>query len=474
MGIKRNVIYSSILLTGNYIFPLITFPYVSRVLGVSQIGIVNFVDSIVNYYIMFSMLGLNILGIREIAKYKNNLLECSTVFSTLLTINFFLTVTLLVIYLVTISFLPQLYVHRELFYIGAFKLFFNLFLIEWLYRGLENFRYITICSLLLRFVYVIALFVLVNDEGDSLIYYLITVLLVVFTAFINILYSNKYVKFRFAYISNVKFYIKPYICLGFYLILTSLYTTFNVIYLGFVSTQEEVGYYITALKLYTIILGMFTAFTNVMMPHMSALLVSNSVEKVASLIRGSLFLVISICIPVICYVFFMASDIIFIIAGEGYEEAVILTQIIIFVIAFVGFAQVVAIQVLIPLRKDGIVLWASFIGALVGIISNIIFVRDLASLGTAITLCISEFVVTSVLLLYAIRKKFVNFPWAFLLKSILYSVPIYLSINCFMLSCHINSMWRLIISILLYLLAFIVIQIYFLKNLFFLSLLKKL
>ena len=125
-----NVIYSSILLTGNYIFPLITFPYVSRVLGVSQIGIVNFVDSIVNYYIMFSMLGLNILGIREIAKYKNNLLERSTVFSTLLTINFFLTVTLLVIYLVTISFLPQLYVHRELFYIGAFKLFFNLFLIE--------------------------------------------------------------------------------------------------------------------------------------------------------------------------------------------------------------------------------------------------------------------------------------------------------------------------------------------------------
>ena len=473
MGIKKNVVYSSILLTGNYIFPLITFPYISRVLGVSQIGVINFVDSIVNYYVMFSMLGLNILGIREIAKNKINLLQRSKIFSTLLSINFILTIILLAIYLGSVLFVPQFYLHRELFYVGAFKLFFNIFLIEWLYRGLENFQYITLCNLFLRFIYVIALFVWVDDAGDIVIYYLITVALTVFTALINSLHAYKYVSFRFTYISNIRYYIRPYIELGIYLILTSMYTTFNVVYLGLVSTQAEVGYYVTALKLYTIILGVFTAFTNVLMPRMSALLADNDVNKFQSIIRTSLLIVIAVCVPIICYVLSMASDIILIIAGKGYEGAIILTQIIIFVIAFVGLAQILAIQILIPLKKDNVVLCASFMGALVGIILNIGLVRYMASLGTAMTLCISEAVVTSILLFYVLKKKIIDFPWHFLCKDILYSVPIYLLINYCVLSYWADPISRLVISALLYLITFVFTQTYILKNPIFLSFFKR-
>lgn len=473
MEIKRNIIYSLILVLGNYLFPLITFPYVSRVLGVTQIGVVNFVDSIVNYYIMFSMLGLSILGIREIAKSKNNALEISRVFSTLLALNFIITILLLVIYLSAIFIFPQLYTYRYLLYIGAVKLFFNVFLLEWLYRGLENFKYITICSLLLRSIYVVSLFVLVKNANDVLVYYMLTVSLVVFMAIVNTSYSTRHVKFCFKNVHNLRFYIKPYVELGIYLILTSMYTTFNVIYLGFVSTQDEVGYYVTALKIYTIILGAFTAFTNVMMPRMSALLSDRNSEDFQKLTRSSFYLFISLSFPIICYVISMAPDIIYLIAGDGYEGAITPMRIIIVLILFVGLAQILAIQVLIPLKKDKIVLKAAFVGAVIGIIFNVVLVKLFSSVGTAITLCISEISVTLLLLFYVIRNKVIQLPWIFFFKNILYSIVPYFLISICVKLLNYNFLINLFVVMLAYSVYFLFSQIGIVNNPVLLYIIKK-
>ena len=131
MGVKRNFIYSSILTCANYVFPLITYPYVSRVLGVTNIGICNFVDSIINYFILFSMMGVSAVGIREIAGSMNDSQRQSRIFSSLLTLNGIATFIMLVALFISIYVIPELYEHRNLMYIGAARLVANLFLVEW-------------------------------------------------------------------------------------------------------------------------------------------------------------------------------------------------------------------------------------------------------------------------------------------------------------------------------------------------------
>ena len=129
MGIKKNFIYSTILTGANYIFPLITYPYVSRVLGVTNIGTCNFVDSIINYFILFAMMGISAVGVREIAGSSNDQNGQSRIFSSLLTLNAIATAIMLFILLIAIQIIPELHEHKELMYVGAIKLAANLFLV---------------------------------------------------------------------------------------------------------------------------------------------------------------------------------------------------------------------------------------------------------------------------------------------------------------------------------------------------------
>ena len=142
-SLKKNIIYSSILTAANYIFPLVTYPYVSRVLGVDNIGACNFVDSVINYFILFSMLGISTVGIREISQARNDSTRLNQTFSRLFTINTISTSIVLIALLISMFTVPQLRENSHLMWIGVLKLVSNYLLIEWLYKGLEEFKYIT-------------------------------------------------------------------------------------------------------------------------------------------------------------------------------------------------------------------------------------------------------------------------------------------------------------------------------------------
>ncbi len=195
MGIKKNFAYSSLLTVSSFLFPMLTYPYVSRVLGVTNIGICNFIDSIINYFILFSSMGINVVGIREIAKAKGDVLRLSKVFSALWILMASMTLLMLLCLLTVSIFVPQLNEYASLIMIGACKLIANLFLIEWFYRGIEEFKYITYRSLLVKVIYVACVFLFIHHPADYSIYYILSVLLVVFNAFFNIFYSRKFIRF---------------------------------------------------------------------------------------------------------------------------------------------------------------------------------------------------------------------------------------------------------------------------------------
>ena len=256
-NIKKNFFYSSILTTANYIFPILTYPYVSRVLGVNNIGICNFIDSIINYFILFSMMGIATIGIREVAACKDRE-ERNKIFNGLFFLNTLSTTIMLITLITAIFFIPELYEYKELMFVGAFKLFFNYLLVEWLYKGLEYFKFITIRTLIVKVIYVVSVFVFVRKANDYFVYYLLLSMMVVINAIINILYARKFVTFTFKKLT-IRPFVKPFFIFGFYMFLTSMYSSFNVAYLGFVSGEVEVGYFTTATKLFSILLALYTA-----------------------------------------------------------------------------------------------------------------------------------------------------------------------------------------------------------------------
>lgn len=166
MSLKKNFLYSTILTVANYIFPLLTYPYVSRVLGVTNIGICNFVDSIINFFILFSMMGVGAVGIREIAGATDSSKSQSKVFSSLLVLNGITTLVMLIILLLCIHIIPEFREYKGLMYVGAAKLVANLFLVEWFFKGTENFKYITNRTILVKCIYVASVFLFVKDADD--------------------------------------------------------------------------------------------------------------------------------------------------------------------------------------------------------------------------------------------------------------------------------------------------------------------
>lgn len=421
-SIKKNFAYKSVLTLSTYLINFITFPYVARVLGVERIGLVNFVDNTVNYFLLFATMGVGLLGVREIAAVKEDKKRRDQVYSSMLALNLLFTLVSLGIYLLCISTIPKLCQYDELFYIGTAKILFTVFLVEWFFTGVENFRYITLRSILIKVLYIISVFLFVRDTSDYRLYFILTVGVVVLNALINQLYIRKFVRVRWNNIQLFK-YLKQNVTLGIYTLMTSMYLTFNVMYLGLESNNTEVGYYTTAFKLYSVILGFFTAFTNVMLPRMSSLLANGEKDRFQELVNRSFSVMSTCCIPLILCSMILTPQIIYILSGPGYEGAILPMRIIMPAAFVVGIAQVLAIQVLMPMKKDKVLLMASIIGAVVSLLINLLVVPSVASVGSAIVLVCSETVVTGTYVVYVLSKGLAWIPIKVIGKSVSYSLP---------------------------------------------------
>lgn len=455
-GIKKNFFYSAFLTTANYIFPLLTLPYVTRVLGVNNYGICGFIDGIINYFILFSTMGIAVVGIREIAVSKGNRHRLSTTFGDLLALNAIFTFLSILILLVCTFLIPKLNEQKELMFFGAFKVGFNFLLIEWFYKGIEDFKFITIRTLLVKCLYVVGVFLLVKQSSDYPIYYLLSVLMIAVNAVINIVYSKKFLSFSFHDLHLTR-YLRAMVTYGVYAILTSFYTTFNVVYLGFVSSDIEVGYYTTATKLYSIFIAMVGAFTGVMMPRMSSLLGEGKFDEFKLMYKKSVDLLASITIPVVVYAIIMTPDIIMLLAGRGYDGAITPMRLVMPLLFIIGYEQIMIVQGLMPLNKDRIVLKNSICGAVVGIIANIILVKQLAAIGSSLVWLICEFLImilSQLAITHCIGEKF---PFKVMGKNILVYVPL-VTLYWFRSLMEDDNFFALLITGLISLTYFLIVQ----------------
>lgn len=407
-NLKKNFIYNSILTLSGYIFPLLTFPYISRVLGANNVGIVNLVLSIVDYYILFSTLGLSIVGLREIARCKDKN-QINLVFSQLVSLHLILSAIVFIIYCISIICIPSFKIYSPLYWIGGLKIIFNVFLIEWFFQGLQNFKYITYRSLFIKTLYVIAVFIFVRTRNDYIIYFTITIIQVILNSLINWRYSRSLVKYKFS-INGLKPYLKPLISWGINIILLSFYTTFNVMYLGFVAGTLVVGYYTTATKIYTIILSLLQAYNGVFIPYLSSLQSRGNIDEFKKTINKSFTIVSSLSIPLVVLCYCLAPEIIDVIAGKEFLPAIHSFRIIVFQILIIGISQITNSQILLSLKKDKEILISTLIGSVICITIIVFFAEEYKDIAASYAVTISHIIEFFFLLYYAKRSLDFKFP----------------------------------------------------------------
>lgn len=463
MGVKKNISYNIILTLSQYLIGFITFPYISRILGASNIGVVSFVDNTINYFVLFSTLGAATIGAREIAKYQHDKEKMDNVFSSLITLFSIYTFIVVIAYVCAILYIDKLQIYHELFYIGIAKLIFSVFLIEWFYRGIENFKYITSRTLIIKIIYVLSLFVFVRDSSHYKTYFVLTTSTVVINALINLSYSRKFVKLSFRNI-KLKPYFKQSFYLGSYSLLTSMYTTFNVMYLGFVSNSVQVGYYWAALSLYGILLGVFSAFTGAMMPRMSSLFYLGEKDVFNSMINKSFSFLFTLSFPMVFGSIILAPQIIRLLTGNGFDGAILPMQIVMPLILVVGIAQVLAIQVILPMQKDKIILFASLMGAVIGVSLNILLVKKYGAVGTAFVLLLSEIAVTIFYIYICWRNNLIKFPWILMRENFLWSLPILILANIFSNLFSGSNILIILSSVSVSVVYFLIVNLYVIKN----------
>lgn len=463
MGLKKNIVYSSILTTSLYIFQFITYPYVSRVLGVTNIGICNFAQSVVIFASLFSTFGIINLGVREIAAAKGDKEKLNRTFSGIFQINLLLTLAAIILYIAAIEILPQLTPYRKLLYIGIFQILFNTLTMEWLFKGLEDFKYITMRTIWVRIAYVIAIFIFIQNKDDYYLYFIITVGLYVLNGLINSIYSHKLVKFTWQPTIDIfKKYATPILFLGSQALLQTLYTSFNVVYLGFVSNDDQVGYYTTATKIQNIILALYTSFTLVMMPRISVMLADNNMSDVKEMINKSLSILYAFAFPTIILSEIFAPEIISIIAGKGYEQATPLLRIAMPLILIIGIEQILIVQLLMPLRADKMVFTNSLIGGSVGLIFNILLVGWLQSIGSVLVWFISEFAVFSSAYYFVRKLTDITISLKIVSQYIISFLPL-LGI-CYLISLMGQTLLALVYAIIACLTYTHVVLLYIIKN----------
>ena len=392
-SIKFNFIMNSLLTISSFIFPLITFPYVSRILLPEGTGKVSFVTSVVTYFNMFAQLGIPTYGIRACAKVRDDKETLSRTVHELLSINLIMSALAYLVLGICLATIPRFQTEKTLFIIVSTTILFNAVGVEWLYKGLEQYTYITVRSLVFKVIALVTMLGLVHEKSDYVIYGAITIFAASASNVLNLINTRKYIKVRSVGNYNLVRHIKPILIFFAMSCATAIYTNLDTVMLGFMKSDVDVGYYNAAVKIKSVLLGVVTSLGAVLLPRASYYMEHGLNDEFQKISKKAIEFVFLIALPLSIYFMIFAKEGVLFLSGSAYEGAIIPMQIIMPTLLWIGLTNIMGIQMLVPLGREKVVLYSEIAGALVDLVINLILIPRMASAGAAIGTLVAEIVV---------------------------------------------------------------------------------
>lgn len=406
-SVKVNYILNLINTGTQMLFPLITFPYVCRVIEADGIGQINFFQSIISYISLFTCLGIPMYAIREIARDRSDVVQMNRTAMEILLLHSMLTLVGYAIVAILCLTIPQIQVNIPLFLILSLTIFFTAIGCEWFYQGIEDFKYITIRGLFIKTVSVVLLFIFVKSKTDLLYYGCYTVFGVLGGNIFNFFRLRKYIHRENIIFSelHIKRHIKPVLKVFSFSVVTSIYLQLNTVLLGFLKNALVVGYFAAATKVMQMLLKMSACLGSVMMPRASHLIAENKEAEFNRLIQKSYDFTLAIALPMTIGLIFCAPSLITALCGVKFEHSILPSQIIAPIILMVAISNVFGIQVLFPKGKINVVTLCCGIGAVADLILNLCLIPFFSYIGTSIAYLGAE--VATTVSMYFIGRKYI-------------------------------------------------------------------
>ena len=406
-SVKVNYILNLINTGTQMLFPLITFPYVCRVIEADGIGQINFFQSIISYISLFTCLGIPMYAIREIARDRSDVVQMNRSAMEILLLHSMLTLVGYAIVAILCLTVPQIQVNIPLFLILSLTIFFTAIGCEWFYQGIEDFKYITIRGLIIKTVSVVLLFIFVKSKTDLLYYGCYTVFGVLGGNIFNFFRLRKYIHRENIIFSelHIKRHVKPVLKVFSFSVVTSIYLQLNTVLLGFLKNALAVGYFAAATKVMQMLLMMSSCLGSVMMPRASHLIAENKEDEFNRLIQKSYDFTLAIALPMTIGLIFCAPSLITALCGVKFEHSILPSQIIAPIILMVAISNVFGIQVLFPKGKINIVTLCCGIGAVADLILNLCLIPFFSYIGTSIAYLGAE--VATTVSMYFIGRKYI-------------------------------------------------------------------
>ncbi len=392
-SLKHNFMMNALLTMSSFLFPLITFPYVSRILGPAGNGRVAFATSVISYFCMFAQLGIPTYGIRACAKVRDNKIALTRTIQEIFFINMVTSLLTYGVFFVALFTVPQLQADKPLFLIVSSTILFNAIGMEWLYRGLEQYTYITVRSLVFKVIGIVAMFLLVHTKEDYVLYGAVSIFAASASAVCNFFHAHRLIGFRPVGGYQFKRHIKPILVFFAMSCAATVYTNLDTAMLGFMKTDMDVGYYNAAVKIKIILVSIVTSLGTVLLPRASYYAEEGKTDEVLRITKKAMQFVVLVAAPLTLYFMLFARPGILLLSGDAYSGSVLPMQIIMPTLLFIGMTNILGMQILVPLGREKSVLLSTAVGAVVDLILNLLLIPSMSAAGAAIGTVVAEFAV---------------------------------------------------------------------------------
>ena len=409
--IMQNIFLNIIMKILTYIFSFLTIFYITRIFSPELFGRLSFSNSIISYFVMISNLGMPIYAMRLCAQNKNNRKELSKIFNELFSIRIILSAISIILLIISIIIIPKFNQKCDLLLLYGSSIIFQMIGCEWLYKGLEKFKFLTINLFIFKLISFIGIILFVHTKNDYIIYILLSLISSYGFEIIYFIKLHNYVDLSFKININKK-HFKPLIVFFLMSCAVSIYTNLDIVILSTFKNDYVTGLYSLVSKIKNILTITGGIFWTSILPSATTLWKEEKYDEFEKLTQKTLTIIFLIQLFTTMTCFILSKQIILIIGGNEYIESTKALKITLFSLIPIGLSNILGGQVLIPTGKEKELLKAEIAGTIFNLIANIIIIPIYSLEGAAATTVISEIIVWIMCTYYINKELNMNFYFA--------------------------------------------------------------
>ena len=389
-SLKLNMILNTIRGISGIIFPLITFPYVSRILGAENLGKYNFANSIISYFVLISALGIYSYAVREGSGFRNNREQLKKFADEIFTINMWSTIIAYILLIIAVVFVTKFHDYEILIFVLSSQILFKTLSVEWVYTIYEDFFYITVRSIAVQFVSLVLMFVFVRKPDDLVVYTGIVALSNGGSSLFNFIHVKKYLKFNFVKEINLKEHLRPIMLIFATSVAVTIYVSSDTTILGFLCDDRTVGIYSVSVKVYNIIKQVLVAILSVAIPRLAFYVAQKNDSGLEKTIDELFHTLTSILLPAVVGIFALSREVVLIVGGNEFASAVSSLKLLCVALVCCLFSWSWGQCVLMTFKKEKLLFIATAVSAIVNIAMNFVLIPVFKENAAALTTIIAE------------------------------------------------------------------------------------